>query len=77
MSKPADSHPEPHALLEYLDEFQIIELSAHSNKYTKVFKNCNRALFHLSFDIRSGQAFWVAVHLPVLSNVLKMPTASY
>lgn len=57
MSKPSNSHPEPHAQPEYLGGFQITELSAHNNKYIKDFKNCSRALFHLGLDIRGGQAF--------------------
>lgn len=57
MSKPANSHPEPHAQPEYLGGFQIIELSGHNNRHIKDFKNCSRALFHLGLDIRGGQAF--------------------
>lgn len=76
MSKP-NSHPEPCAPLEYSGGFQVIEISSSTNKHIKVFKNGSRALFHLGLNIRGGQAFWVAVHLFVLSNVLKMPTTSY
>lgn len=76
MSKP-NSHPEPCAPLEYLVGFEIIEISSPTNKHIKVYKNGSRVLFHLGLAVRSGQAFWDAVHLFVLSNVLKMPTASY